>query len=81
MASNREADKSLAEKPHGYEFLGPYVSTALANFNANPVSALVPLSSPLVCLSWSMSSLSCATTSQDALHLFYSLPLTSTGSS
>jgi hypothetical protein len=25
MASKREVEKSLAEKPHGYEFLGPYV--------------------------------------------------------
>jgi hypothetical protein len=29
MASKREVEKSLAEKPHGYEFLGPYVHSHL----------------------------------------------------
>lgn len=25
MAPKRKVDEALAEKPHGYEFLGPYV--------------------------------------------------------
>ena len=29
MASKHEVEKSLAEKPHGYEFFGPYVYSHL----------------------------------------------------
>lgn len=33
MASKRKVETSLAEKPHGYEFLGPYVHSPLAHYN------------------------------------------------
>lgn len=64
--------KKLAEEPHGYEFLGPYVpscSRTLTIITLTALAVLEPSSSPSVFPFWSTSSCLCAMTSLDARHL------------